>query len=260
VYQFIGPESWIRKHFQIYLLLRKFAPFFCRFVNLEEGFRVLKFIEPINTSLQILDIGANDGTSINMIRRYFPKTSLIAFDPVCRPAFNITGIDFHEVALADFNGTTDIHVPRLKGERLTQYSSLQSDKMISQIVQDFSVSDSDIVFESKTVKVSTLDSYNLTPFFVKIDVEGAELAVLRGAKKTISNFKPIILIEIQNQETFISVARLLSEFGYGHITLDLEANLNSENFTKNFESGYISSTNNYVWIASPNSSSWRFND
>lgn len=260
MHQFTGPQSWIRKHFEIYLLLRKLAPFFCRFLNLEEGFSALKFIEPMNNSYQVLDIGANDGTSLRMIRRYFPKTPLVAFDPVCRPTFDISDIDFYDVALADFSGSAEIHVPWVVDKRLTQYSSLSSASAKGQIVHDFGVGDSKINIESKTVKVTTLDSLSLRPFFVKIDVEGSELSVLRGAKKTLSEFKPLILIEIQNQEIFNSVANYLSEFGYKCISLDLMANLKNTFFTKDFESRYNSKSNNFVWVSYPNTSTWKFKD
>jgi FkbM family methyltransferase len=195
-----------------------------------------------------------------MIKRYFPKTPLVAFDPVCRPTFDISDIEFYNVALADFSGTAEVHVPRFMDNRLTQYSSLNSTKVISQIVNDFGVSDSKIYFESKSVKVMTLDSLGLLPFFVKIDVEGSELSVLQGARETLSKFHPIILIEIQNQETYQSIAKLLGEFGYRHISLELELNLNSIFFSRNFESGYNTKSNNYIWISYPNTLSWRFKD
>jgi FkbM family methyltransferase len=229
-------------------------------MNLEEGFSVLKFIEPMSSSHQILDIGANDGTSIRMIRRYFPKTPLVAFDPVCTPTFDISDIEFYNVALTDFNGTAEVHVPRFMDKRLTQYSSLSSAQLKSQIVHDFGVNDSKVYIESKSVKVMTLDSLNLRPFFVKIDVEGSELSVLQGARKTLSEFTPVILIEIQNQETFNDIANFLSGFSYKHISLDLKANLNNTFFDRNFDSGYNSESNNYVWVSYPNTSSWKFKD
>lgn len=50
------------------------------------------------------------------------------------------------------------------------------------------------------VQATTLDflvnQYNIHPGFIKIDTEGAELLVLKGAIKTIQNFRPIIISEI----------------------------------------------------------------
>jgi len=53
---------------------------------------------------------------------------------------------------------------------------------------------------TQPVPVVSLDSFikssNVHPDLLKIDVEGAELSVLKGAEKFISKFKPIILLEI----------------------------------------------------------------
>jgi Methyltransferase FkbM domain len=44
-------------------------------------------------------------------------------------------------------------------------------------------------------KIRTLDSFKLTPNFLKIDVEGGELGVLKGARETLARCKPIVLCE-----------------------------------------------------------------
>jgi len=54
------------------------------------------------------------------------------------------------------------------------------------------------VVAGKDIKMITLDSLNLTPDFIKIDVEGMEYDVLVGAKETIERYKPYILIEEAN--------------------------------------------------------------
>lgn len=60
------------------------------------------------------------------------------------------------------------------------------------------------------VPVTTLDQFFATPpprlDFMKIDVEGMELRVLRGAQKTIAQFKPLIVFE-----TFLPYEQLESE-------------------------------------------------
>jgi FkbM family methyltransferase len=59
-------------------------------------------------------------------------------------------------------------------------------------------------FETRNVPVRTLDGYiaeiGLTSLkFMKIDVEGFEIDVLRGAKETIERFRPFILLEFDNK-------------------------------------------------------------
>jgi FkbM family methyltransferase len=54
-------------------------------------------------------------------------------------------------------------------------------------------------FASKaiTVTTKTLDSYELKPAMVKIDVEGFEMRVLRGARKTLAKYKPTLIMELE---------------------------------------------------------------
>jgi len=61
-----------------------------------------------------------------------------------------------------------------------------------------------------TCPVKTLDSFDLQPYFVKIDVQGHELQVLQGGENTLKQHKPILLIEALNQD----IADYLSVFGY----------------------------------------------
>ena len=45
------------------------------------------------------------------------------------------------------------------------------------------------------VEVITLDSLGLAPGFVKLDVEGCELAALIGGEQTIRTHRPVVMLE-----------------------------------------------------------------
>lgn len=77
----------------------------------------------------------------------------------------------------------------------------------------------------ETVPMSTLDSFHFRPDFIKIDVEGFEEEVLRGAQQTISSLHPFILCEVteknllplgKNRETILS---LMSVYHYTYLSL-----------------------------------------
>ena len=68
-----------------------------------------------------------------------------------------------------------------------------------------------------SVGVSTLDDearLNGTPDVIKIDVEGAELAVLAGGMKTLASRRPILLVELHSSDLARRVDALLSSLQY----------------------------------------------
>lgn len=52
------------------------------------------------------------------------------------------------------------------------------------------------------------------PTVLKIDVEGGELAVLQGARKLLTEHKPLIFLATHSPDLHTSCATLLKEFGY----------------------------------------------
>lgn len=71
--------------------------------------------------------------------------------------------------------------------------------------------------ESNT-PMETLDSYNLQNVaLIKIDVEGAEMAVLEGAQSTIDRCRPLMYIEAATPEEHSAVRNFMREIGYKQI-------------------------------------------
>ena len=71
----------------------------------------------------------------------------------------------------------------------------------------------------------TIDSFINTPDaripdIIKIDVEGAELLVLKGGKEFFKNHKPIIFMEVHNIIMMFYVHKFLLEHGYNVQVLD----------------------------------------
>ena len=62
--------------------------------------------------------------------------------------------------------------------------------------------------------LKTLDSYRLKPTILKIDVEGFEMDVLRGAVKTIKRYHPKIIIETHTSKLRKEVLSFLDDIGY----------------------------------------------
>jgi hypothetical protein len=130
--------------------------------------------------------------------------------------------------------------------------------MISQICSDMALQEHEVSTIESEVSFITIDNLGVTPFFIKIDVEGAELEVLKGSLNVIKNYNPVILVEIQNKKSYLEIKELLSPYGYTSIDPIKKSTyrINKSAISKisDFEQG----TNNYVWINSANPISWDF--
>jgi FkbM family methyltransferase len=68
-----------------------------------------------------------------------------------------------------------------------------------------------------TVETTTIDEASnrfFPPDFIKIDVEGAELDVLKGSRQTLTTARPIMLIEISSEKALRGVQELLEQSDY----------------------------------------------
>ena len=73
-------------------------------------------------------------------------------------------------------------------------------------------------FKNEVVPIKTLDDYAFANVkFMKIDVGGHEIEVLKGAKETIIREKPVMIIEIEQRRLDFpmdNVFELLKSYGY----------------------------------------------
>lgn len=71
------------------------------------------------------------------------------------------------------------------------------------------------------VPIVTIDGLNLGKCdFVKVDVEGHEVKVLRGAAETIARFRPVFYVEVHSQQTLREAQGILGNAGYSCVLHD----------------------------------------
>jgi hypothetical protein len=108
------------------------------------------------------------------------------------------------------------------------------------------------------VSFNTVDNLGVTPFFIKIDVEGAELEVLKSSLNVIKRYNPVILVEIQNHKSYQEIQELLASYGYINIELSRKSADSMNKVAMSKTSDFKEGTNNYVWINPVNPISWDF--
>jgi FkbM family methyltransferase len=161
-----------------------------------------------------LDIGANRGVYSYLMRQH--SSSVIAFEPhpfyanFVRQA--LKDVEVVEAALSDHEGTSVLRVPL--SEATAGMGTIEAENTLR-----------DIPVQEIVIRLLTLDSMLLKQIgFMKIDVEGHELATLRGAAATIQNSLPNLLIEAEERHrkgALASVLAFLAPFGYtGFFHLD----------------------------------------
>ncbi len=178
-----------------------------------------------------LDVGANNGQSILSIRSIIPGARIVSFEPnpkcferVRRLAHGNNNIELFNCALSSQAGSLILHIPSAKGFTFSQLASLHA-PILSELAAELRrdgfafVSQTNLVIEQRSVDVRTLDSFMLRPDVVKIDVEGAELKVLEGARETLKEARPILLIEGGAKAAITSYLR-----GFHYVPLSYDAN------------------------------------
>ena len=142
----------------------------------------------VDRNKDAIDIGANTGLYTYYLSRL--ASHVYAFEPhrVLAGFLNkATGDNVTVInkALSDSSGTLPFYVPVRRGRKLYNVASLDEAviKGRDHIVED--------------IETATLDQLGYDNIgFIKIDVEGHELPVLRGAVNTIKQQRPTMLIEI----------------------------------------------------------------
>lgn len=157
-------------------------------------FTVKYFLAGSNTNI-CLDIGGNVGQMAIGLSRYFGK--VYTFEPA-KPLYdclvkNLTqfsapNVKAYNVGLSDQKAVIPY---KLKFDRCGT-SRFMSDE---EIAADYHKKPTDL-YEFYEIPVRTLDSYGFTKVdLMKLDVEGWEAHVLRGAVKTIETARPVIVAE-----------------------------------------------------------------
>ena len=138
---------------------------------------------------EVVDVGAHKGAYTWHLARLVGKAGIVhAFEPQPDLAGRLhravpRQVVVHECALSDREVDLPLSIPVWGRTRLQGHASLEAGAPGS---TDISI----------TVPTRRLDQCGVNPRFCKVDVEGHEVAVLRGAEETVRRCRPVLLLEI----------------------------------------------------------------
>ncbi|CAN7472540.1 FkbM family methyltransferase [Mycolicibacterium frederiksbergense] len=151
-----------------------------------------------------LDVGANQGVYAFRAMGHYRKVIAVEAHPGL-----VAGLrriirrdnEVLAVALSDEVGETSLHIPTLRGRDVDTRSSL------------LPTANPGFDLRTVTVPTTTIDALGLRRIgVIKIDVEGHELAVLRGAAETLRTAKPTCIVETAERHTPGGVAQTFTFF------------------------------------------------
>lgn len=164
----------------------------------------------LKRSDRVIDIGSNRGVYAFSFAKLANRVELFEPNPACSKvlaswAAQKPNVRLHPVALSDHEGSAELHIP-------VDASGVEHDSSAS--IEKTHTGQ----FREQVVPLATLDSFQFIQVsLIKIDVEGHELSVVQGSKKTIALDKPALLIEIEKRHvshSFSATFNLLQDEGY----------------------------------------------
>ena len=165
----------------------------------------------------LVDIGAHDGLLTIPLAR-LPDSRVLAFEPLPSAYARLQAalgsdhahVTCHHLALGDHAGSITLAMPVLDGVAQEQWASTAKDYATHLSAR--------VAVERFTVPLRRLDDFTLADATaIKLDAEGAEYEILRGARETLLRCRPVLTLELEERHRLGStyaVPAYLDALGY----------------------------------------------
>jgi FkbM family methyltransferase len=163
-----------------------------------------RFVREVQIGHTVYDIGANVGSYTLLAARLVgPDGSVVAVEPL--PA-NLRYLERH----VQLNDLENVHIVAAAATDRVQTLRFQGtpDRVTSHIAVD-----GDIIVDGTTVD-DLVGAGMGAPDVIKIDVEGAEGDVLRGASRTLASKRPIVFLATHGNAVFEECRAILESADY----------------------------------------------
>ena len=205
--------NWIEK-FKLKLRASKYK-------NRDDKGGIAYIMDAVKNGNTVLDIGAHKGGYLYFMQKNVGKGGQIhAFEPQSflynylvkmKPIMGWDNVTINNIALSDTDATATLFIPsNVTGDNSSPSATIFDQHTLGAVAK------------TETVATTTMDHYcekhQLKPDVLKIDVEGNELKVFKGAVNTLQKHKPKIIVEIEaahvGKEQVLATFDFLKQIGY----------------------------------------------
>lgn len=152
----------------------------------------------------VVDVGANVGQSVASIRLAIPGATVVSFEPNpwCADALaahhrSDDRVHVERVGLGAAPEERQLYVPvygRYRFDGLASFDRASAEGWLDPTTV-LAFRPDRLRIETVPCSIRPLDDFALEPQVVKIDVQGLELDVVRGASTTIERHRPVLMVE-----------------------------------------------------------------
>lgn len=205
---------------RVRIRLRRHRWFLWEAFGIHDGPLFAAFERLIQPGDVVYDIGANIGVYARIMSQWFGASNVIAIEPM---AENFALLQ-DNVALGNIRATTlNLAASDRNGEETLQVDDVTSGTAVLDSVAHGEASEgrraAGLPPRTETVRVERLDDLVVRaalppPAMMKIDTEGAEVAVLGGAEQTLRRHHPRLSIALHGVDKAEGTIGLLTSLGY----------------------------------------------
>lgn len=193
--------------------------------KIREGETLISVEKLLHDGQVALDVGAHIGYLTQFFAHQVGSSGkVIAFEPsednlqyTRANLAPLQNVQLEEFGISDFCGEARFFVETLTGQNNSLVENYE--------VLDINAEIAGVSFEKREVviNVMTIDEYcksrNVKPDFIKIDIEGAETAAVKGMEQTLIQHRPIVLVEMSKD--FLLCFELFTKANYKAYDINL---------------------------------------
>lgn len=154
----------------------------------------------------VIDVGANQGIySLAMAKIVKSRGKVIAVEPFS----SMTSCLKNNMKINSINNIKIIE-SLISNKQKTYKLNFNHGTVSASIVKKFK---NNKYIKVKSLTIDQICSNFKKVNFIKLDIEGAEMLALEGAKKTLKNSKPVLSVEV-NKNSFKKISNFLRKYNY----------------------------------------------